>query len=42
MTINSPYVFFTIASALFAYLIYTMIRARKGLRPGSRENDAEL
>lgn len=42
MTINSPYIFFGIASILFAYLIYTMIRARKGLRPGSRESETEL
>ena len=42
MTINSPYVFFGIAGALFAYIFYTMIRARRGLRPGSRESETEL
>ena len=42
MTINNAYVFFGIAGAFFAYLLYTMIRARKGLRPESRENEAEL
>ena len=42
MTINSPYVFFGLASLLFAYILYTMIRKRKGLRPESRESEIEL
>lgn len=42
MTINSPYVFFGVSAALFAYLIYTMIRKRKGLRPESPESETEL
>jgi len=42
VTINNAYVFFGIASALFAYILYTMIRARKGSRPGSRESETEL
>ena len=42
MTINNAYVFFGIASLLFGYILYTMIRARKGLRPESRESETEL
>jgi len=42
VTINNAYVFFGIAGALFAYILYTMIRARRGLRPESRESETEL
>lgn len=42
MTINNAYIFFGIAGALFVYIIYTMIRARRGLRPESRESETEL
>ena len=42
VTINNAYVFFGVAGALFAYILYTMIRARKGLRPESRESEIDL
>ena len=42
MTINNAYVFFGIAGLLFAYILYTMIRTRKGARPGSQERETDL
>lgn len=42
MTINNPYIFYAAAAAVFAYILYTMIRRRRGLRPGSLESDTEL
>ncbi len=42
MTINNGYVFFGISAALFAYLLYTIFRTRKGERPGSKDREPEL
>ena len=42
MTINNPYVFLGLSAAFVAYLLYTMIRRRKGLRPGSEKSEPEL
>ncbi len=42
MTINNPYVFLGISAFLVGYLLYTMIRRRKGLRPGFENREPEL
>jgi len=42
MTINDPYVFLGISALLVGYLLYTMIRRRKGLRPGFENREPEL
>jgi hypothetical protein len=40
--INNPYVFYGVAGLLVAYLLYMMIRRRKGERPGSAVREPEL
>ncbi len=40
--INNIYVFAGIAAALVSYILYTMIRRRKGERPGQRDRELEL
>ena len=40
--ITNPWVFFGAGGALVAYLLYTMLRRRKGERTGVRERDPEL
>ena len=40
--INSPYVFYAISFAFVGYLLYTMIRRRKGERPGFEHSEPEL
>jgi hypothetical protein len=40
--VENPYVFFGVAAAVVAYLLYMMIRKRKGERPGSLDREAEL
>ena len=40
--IDNGYVFFGIAAALFGYILYTMIRTRKGARPGQEQREPEL
>jgi len=40
--IKSPIVFLGLSALLVAYLIYTMIRKRKGLRPGFENREPEL
>ena len=42
MNITNIYVFFGISAVLFAYLIYTMVRKRKGERPGFEDHDSGL
>ncbi len=42
MKINNPYVFLGISAAFVVYLLYTMIRRRKGLRPGYEKSEPEL
>ncbi len=42
MQITNAYVFYGVAAALFAYIIYMMVRRRKGERPGSAEAESEL
>ncbi len=40
--VTNPFVFYGISVAFLAYLIYMMIRRRKGERVGFEEPDAEL
>ncbi len=41
-SITSPWVFFSIGGALVAYLLYMMVRRRKGERPGVANREPEL
>ncbi len=40
--IKNGYIFFGVAAVVFGYILYTMIRARKGERPGFRDRESEL
>ena len=40
--VNNPWVFFGVAGVLVAYLLYMMIRTRKGERPGKADREPEL
>ena len=40
--IKNPAIFFGAAAVLVAYVLYTMIRQRKGLRPGHKDQESEL
>jgi hypothetical protein len=40
--VTDPLVFFGAGSALLMYLLYMMIRKRKGERAGARERETEL
>ncbi len=42
LNVKSPIVFYLVAGALLSYLVYMMIRRRKGERPGFEEHEAEL
>lgn len=42
MTIKNLYVFIGVSAVLVSYLLYMMIRKRKGERPGSEDREAEL
>ena len=42
MTIKNLYVFIGISAVLVSYILYTMIRTRKGERPGFRDREHEL
>jgi hypothetical protein len=41
-TITDPRVFFTIATLVVVYVLYMMIRRRKGERPGVVSREPEL
>jgi hypothetical protein len=41
-SIQNPWVFFGVGGALVAYLLYTMVRRRKGERVGVRNREPEL
>ena len=41
-SITSAWVFFGIGGALVAYLLYMMVRRRKGERPGVANREPEL
>jgi hypothetical protein len=40
--IKNPYLFFVPAALLVGYVLYTMIRRRKGERPGQEKREPEL
>jgi hypothetical protein len=40
--VTNPWIFFGVAGVLVAYLLYMMIRKRKGERPGHRDGEVEL
>ncbi|WP_422926221.1 hypothetical protein [Singulisphaera sp. PoT] len=40
--LKDPWIFYGVSAALVAYLLYTMIRKRKGERPGTLEPESEL
>jgi hypothetical protein len=40
--IENLYIFVGITALLLSYILYMMIRARKGERPGHEDRDAEL
>jgi hypothetical protein len=42
MIVKDPWVFFGVAGALVAYVLYMMIRRRKGERAGMPEREPEL
>lgn len=41
LSIKNAYVFYAVAAALLGYLLFTMIRPRKGERPGSGQGELE-
>jgi hypothetical protein len=42
MEIKDPYWFFGVAGLVVAYLLYMMVRKRKGERPGTTVREPEL
>jgi hypothetical protein len=40
--VKDPWIFFGVAGVIVAYLLYMMIRKRKGERPGYRDREPEL
>jgi hypothetical protein len=40
--VTDPWIFFGVAGVIVAYLLYMMIRKRKGERPGSRDIEPDL
>jgi hypothetical protein len=40
--VTDPWVFFGVGGAVVAYLLYMMVRRRKGERAGIGENEPEL
>jgi hypothetical protein len=40
--INNPYVFYGASALVIAYLLYLMLRKRKGERPGTTVREPEL
>jgi len=40
--VNDPWVFFGVSGVVVAYLLYMMIRKRKGERPGTVDREPEL
>jgi hypothetical protein len=41
-SIKNPWVFFGLGAALVGYLLYTMVRRRRGDRIGGRNREPEL
>jgi hypothetical protein len=42
VTIKNLYVFIAVSAVLISYILYTMIRPRKGERPGSENREPDL
>jgi len=42
MNINNAYIFLGFSALLVGYILYTMIRPRKGLRQGDKHHEVEL
>ena len=42
LTINNPLVFYGLSALVIAYLLYMMIRKRRGERPGTAIQEPEL
>lgn len=42
MNVTNPYLFFIPAGLVVAYLLYMMVRKRKGERPGTTVREPEL
>jgi hypothetical protein len=42
VTIKNLYVFIGVSALLVSYLLYMMIRKRKGERPGFQDREADL
>jgi hypothetical protein len=42
VTIKNLYIFIGIAAVLISYILYTMIRPRKGERPGFQDREPDL
>ncbi len=42
MTIKNLYIFVGCSVVLVSYILYMMIRSRKGDRPGSKDHEPEL
>jgi hypothetical protein len=40
--VKNPVIFLGVSGAIIAYLLYMMIRRRKGLRPGEKNREPEL
>jgi hypothetical protein len=40
--VNNPWVFFGVSGVVVGYLLYMMIRRRKGERPGTLDREPEL
>lgn len=42
LNIESPAVFAAVATLLIGYILYMMVRRRKGLRPGQTDREPEI
>jgi hypothetical protein len=42
VTIKNLYVFIGVAAVLISYILYTMIRPRRGERPGFEDREPDL
>jgi hypothetical protein len=40
--VKNPLIFFGVSGIIISYLLYMMIRKRKGERPGFRERESDL
>jgi hypothetical protein len=40
--VENPWIFFGVSGAVVGYLLYMMIRRRKGERPGVKNSEPEL